>query len=89
MLGKHWRLRFKRMKDHGLCHHPDKPFKEIQVNSKLRDEIQLEVILHELLHSCGHDLLSEEWVTEAAQDLAKVLWRIGYRRSETNGSSKN
>ena len=89
ILGKRWRLLFKRMKGHGLCHHPEKPFKEIHINSSLRGHAELDCLLHEMLHSAAHDLLSEEWVTEAAHDLAKVLWRLGYRREKENGSSKN
>ncbi len=89
ILGKRWRLLFKRMKGHGLCHHPEKPFKEIHINSSLRGRDCLEAITHEYLHATAHDLLSEEWVEEAAHDLARILWRLGYRREKENGSNKS
>jgi hypothetical protein len=35
--------------------------------------------LHEILHPADYDK-TEEWVDELATDMAKILWKLGYRR---------
>ena len=86
ILKKRWRfLRCKPFKDddtHGNCDPPDWKNKAIRVDKTLRGEAELETILHEMLHTAAWDLLSEQWVTDAGRDLAKALWRIGYRKED-------
>jgi hypothetical protein len=38
----------------------------------------LETVIHESLHAC-HYSKSEEHVTRSARDIARLLWRLGYR----------
>lgn len=79
ILGKNWRLSFKPLrKDDGYCDPPDKCGKEIQVHSGLRGEQRLRVLCHEITHA-GNWHASEEWVDEFSADLARILWRVGYR----------
>lgn len=62
----------------GECDAPTKPGKEIRICGKLAGRDLLETLCHEYLHgACWW--LTEEFVTEAARDLAAMLWRIGYR----------
>ena len=76
---KYFRLDFERLPPDadGLC---DFHGRYIKVRKSLRGERQLEVIIHELLHGCHWDL-DEQAITETAEDLARVLYRLGYRKS--------
>jgi len=47
----------------------------------LEPERELVVILHEGIHAGVWDL-SEETVTELAEDLGALVWQCGYRRDE-------
>ena len=77
---KYFRLSFDRLpKTHdGLC---DMATRTIKVRKSLRGERQLDVIIHELLHGCHWDL-DEAAIEETAEDLARVLWRLGYRKQD-------
>lgn len=79
--GKLWGFHRKRMrgKYDGLCDPPDKPGKTITVDARLKDEEELEVIVHELMHALDWHK-SEEAVDGGAKDFARVLWRMGYRK---------
>lgn len=79
VLGKLWDLRFaKNMKERGECDSPKIPGKEIRVSTRLRGEEKLEVTIHELLHAANWHL-DEEWIEAAGRDIARALWRLGYR----------
>jgi hypothetical protein len=54
---------------------------KVLIHSKLKHRAKLECELHEGLHAVLGPTISEETVTQAAKDLAKVLWSIGYRQS--------
>jgi hypothetical protein len=78
--GKYWtivRARLDRKLD-GLCNADNRT---ITVRPSLTGERELEVFVHEMLHACHWDL-SEETITETAQDLARVLFRLGYRKED-------
>ena len=80
ILGRRWRLVFDRLRDsRGDCDSPTTPSKSIRIDSRLRGERELEVILHECRHAADWGQ-SEEYVTEEARDVARILWRLGYRR---------
>lgn len=49
--------------------------------SKLSERQTLETVLHELVHLLDWDV-EESAVERRARLLAKVLWRLGYRRKE-------
>jgi hypothetical protein len=53
--------------------------RKVLINSKLKGKSRLECELHEGLHSTLGPTVSEETVTQAAADLAKILWSLGYR----------
>jgi len=79
--GKRWRLMYSghigNDKD-GYCTPPDEPGRTIAIRSTLDGVRRLEVELHEMLHAADWSK-DEEWVRTVAHDLAKVLWRLGYR----------
>lgn len=82
LLGKRWRIRRTWLKDHfGDCSAPHTKNKEIRVHSQLKGQKELEVYLHEMLHACNWHL-DEEWIEAAGHDLARALWRLGYRRND-------
>ena len=62
----------------GLC---DWSSRKITISTarKIRGELELDTVIHELLHACQPDL-AEETVEETASDIARVLWRMGYRQ---------
>ncbi len=66
---------------YGKCNPPDKPCKALVFDNTLKDKFKLEIEIHEALHALFFDM-SEETVTEAAEDLTKFLWRLGYREQE-------
>ena len=51
----------------------------MRFNPKLKGLRKLEMFLHEPLHACLWDL-DEEAVEETARDMARFLWRMGYRK---------
>lgn len=79
--GKRWNLRFPRLQTaRGDCDSPDKPNKQIRIDARLSGEERLEVIIHELLHAGGWHR-SECYVEQEAKDIARILWRLGYRET--------
>lgn len=83
ILGKRWRLRFTRLAKgtDGECDHPSTPGKEIRVRKGMSEQDTLETIVHECLHAADWHR-SEPWVEEVGRDVARLLWRLGYRRKE-------
>ena len=80
ILGKIWRFRFApNMAIRGDCEPPTKVGKQIRVSSSLKGEERLEVIIHEMIHAAGWHL-DEEYVHDFARDVARALWRLGYRQ---------
>ena len=76
-----WSLRFLPVlngMDRGQCDSPTKRAKAIRIRSDLRGEERLEILIHEMLHAAFWDM-DEEPVEESAADIARALWRIGYR----------
>lgn len=77
--GKYYSLKFAKLEKR-LCGQCDWDKRTISINERLSGEIELDTLIHELLHACQPDL-AEETVTETATDIARVLFRLGYRRS--------
>jgi hypothetical protein len=75
------RYRFRLMKSRyveGACSPPDGRGKEIAIRGSLRSEHRLDALIHEMLHASCWDL-AEETVERTATDMARALWRLGYR----------
>jgi hypothetical protein len=80
-LNKRWKfLRCTLSKDLcGQCDDPTVTDKAIKVSKKLVGRDELDTILHECLHACFWHL-DEGIVEQASTDLARALWRLGYRK---------
>lgn len=77
--GKRWNLVFTRLKKSmGTCDAVTVPNKKIRVSNKLKGVRLLDTIIHELMHAGMWDL-DEECIHEVASDIAKTLWKLGYR----------
>ena len=81
--GKRWRLMFEDLGKtyNGLCDSPDTPNKAIHIHRALLKKPQdlLRTALHEGMHAQGWHI-DEGYIEKASEDLARMLWLLGYRR---------
>jgi hypothetical protein len=79
--GKYWQLRFAaNMRDYGDMIDPGKAEgRLIRIGTWQGEEDTMDTIIHEALHA-SLPLLDETAVHETANDLSRLLWRLGYRR---------
>lgn len=78
--GRRWKVaKLDKGKARGICEGPHIPDKEIDFPVHGGTRKDLDTIVHELLHGALWDL-DEEAVYETAHDIAKVLWRLGWRK---------
>ena len=91
ILGKRWHLKFvpkSRARGwFGLCSHPDTPQRTITVEAGHVQSVELEVTIHECLHAASFPL-SEEFVTEFAADVSRILFRLGWRKTDGSTDSE-
>ena len=81
--GKYWNLRFTFLKENrGDVDAPTLRNKEIRISENLEGEEELEVVIHELLHSADW-YKDEEWVERTACEISHILWRLGWRKPPT------
>lgn len=87
LMGRTWRLRYvpKLSGRWGDCDDPAEKHRTIRISREARGLKELEVLIHELSHGCNWVQASEEFITQSARDIARVLWRLGYRKI-TNGT---
>lgn len=65
-----------------ICDAPTKPNpKLILLREPKNDRMTLELLIHEALHATNWPV-SETKVKGTARDLARFLWRLGYRSSK-------
>ena len=71
----------------GLCcdsDHPNpEPEKSITISPSLKKRYLMEVLIHESLHAEYPSIKGnseEKWVDDAARNISKLLWRLGYRQ---------
>lgn len=87
LLGKLWDLVVvPRQAAEGQCDAPSVRSKQIRIARRCRGQHRLDVILHELLHAAAFHQFDEQWVDELATDMARVLWRLGYRDNDDEDS---
>ena len=73
--------------DRGDCDHPGTKNKKIRIATDLPPMEELEVTIHEALHACDW-YKDEEWVETVADDIARLLWKLGYRRDNVGSKQK-
>lgn len=79
--GKNWTLRFANIRDYGDMNDPGKAEgRIIRIATWQGEKETLDTIIHEALHA-SLPLLDEVAVHETANDLSRLLWRLGYRRT--------
>lgn len=74
--------------DWGYCTDRNSKGRHIAVDERAKGRMELDVIIHEMLHACYPDL-NEQAINEAATDIAKALWRLGYRKPTSRARSGN
>lgn len=75
-MGKFWNLKYvPNLSSRGYCDPPEKKNKAIVIWQGLKGQELLEVLLHEMLHSLAFKAFSEEFVTEAADDMSRAIWK--------------
>lgn len=73
-------LEFRKLKKiDGSCSNPELPKRKILIDKTLKDRRLLAVLLHEFMHGLLF-MLDEETVENGSTDMAKILWKLGYRK---------
>lgn len=80
---KYWNLIFTELDEEtgGECDSPDTNGKEIRIATDLTKQDELEIIIHELLHAADWSK-DEEWVEVIADDIARTLWKLGWKNED-------
>ena len=85
--GQFWTIAYKPLKRRNLCGLCDYESKTISICTSLEHLVELDTLLHELLHA-AQGFASEDHVSEVATTLATILWQLGYRKEADDGSDK-
>jgi hypothetical protein len=91
LAGRRFTVKFEpRLRCHGVCETSDPPGKGdnvIKLASWNRPRTMLGTAIHEAIHASRPDM-SESEVLALEADIARLLWRMGYRRqcSDANRS---
>lgn len=64
----------------GECDPPTAKNKSLTILEDLKGQHRLEILIHEFLHAADWDK-EEVWVTQAGKDMARFLWKLGYRQT--------
>ena len=85
--GVRWLWRYTRLKGAaaGWAYLPDAKNpqlpRKVLIDQRLEKRQRLETEIHEALHCCFPQV-SEETITQAGADIARILWALGYRIRE-------
>jgi hypothetical protein len=79
--GTRYKIRFvnSRAKNMGECDAPDTKAPEIRIREGQSERDELDTLIHEASHACDFDR-AEHAVTETANAISALLWRLGWRR---------
>lgn len=85
ILGKRYRLEFTRLRGKdGDCDDPRTKGKTLRIHKGLSEKDTLETVIHEALHAADWHK-DEPWVDHVSRDIARILWRLGWRRPSVEG----
>lgn len=76
--GHRWLWRYSRLKG-GAEGWTEYDKRKVLIHSQLKHRARLECEIHEALHASLGPAVSESAVTQAASDIAKILFALGYR----------
>lgn len=89
--GRRWRFLREYLPDHtvngekfstlGDTDPPTLKNKAVRVHKALKDEKELEIIIHEARHAENYEMYDEDYVKKRSAELANLLTRLGYRKS--------
>lgn len=68
---------------YGECTAPTAKSRYVKVDSRIRGELELDTTVHELLHAAAWEVLDDDWVDSTATGIARLLYRLGYRKVDT------
>lgn len=55
----------------------------IAFDARISDQRQaMEILIHEGLHACFDKKLTEKQVTQAAKDISRFLWKLGFEAKD-------
>jgi len=79
--GQYWQIVWSKLPRStlGLCDWASRTI-TISTSKRVKGELELDTICHEILHAAMPDL-GEDAIEETASDIARVLTKLGYRRS--------
>jgi hypothetical protein len=85
--GKAWRIRWHKPGANldGMAQHEGGKFKRISIDPDLSGRDRLETLIHEALHAADWSK-DEDFTDTDARDLARFLWRDGWRRESSQPS---
>ncbi len=69
-----------KLSDDGMCEGPHVKGRRIWVRKQKDAQAELDAIIHECLHAALWDL-DDETVHDTAHDIAKIIYRLGWRRT--------
>jgi hypothetical protein len=76
LAGKYWDVVYvPNLSSRGKCDPPEKKGKKITVHMSMRGQELMEILIHECLHGIWFKGFSEEFVTEAADDISRLIWK--------------
>jgi hypothetical protein len=91
IFGRVWTLQFvPSLPDgqRGTCDAPTARNKIMAIRRSLKGELKLDTLIHEQLHAADW-YRDEEWTGQVATDIARNLWKLGYRNiEEINDASR-
>lgn len=82
-----WLWRYSRLKG-GADGWTEYDKRKVLIHSKLKHRARLECEIHEALHASLGPAVSESAVTQAASDIAKILFALGYRLDAEKSACK-
>ena len=74
-----WFYGFKDHDDLGACDPVEAKHRGMDIPLGGKSQLDLDTVIHESLHACLRDV-NEEAVNETATDIARLLWRLGWRK---------
>ncbi len=78
-----------RTKYFGYCSDAAAKKRFIAIGKKCKPgtKLELDTLIHEMLHALG-PFAGEQWVNDTAYDIAEALWQLGYRKNDTDGETE-
>lgn len=84
LAGKQYEIVFRRSIDacesRGQCDSPKLKNPKVYIQEGQTELDELDTLIHEMIHACSHEWLAEDWVNKTATDVARALYKLGWRK---------